>query len=642
MSKDLVKMNKAWEDYVDSGHLNYNIDSKIEKSWNRCREYKVDPLEMVETPVLKQGSLKERLTKSEKLIRIASPIMEDLYRTAKGSNLLVLLTDCEGYILKSIGNEDFGKEAKDVHLIEGANWNERIQGTNAIGTAIEEESSLNVYASEHFVSQNHLLTCSAAPIFSSEGDLMGVLDISRNYQTPHIHTLGIVEVAAQLIQKQILVMDLQDNLAVSKKKEELFLNLVSDGLITLDKKGVITQVNQKGGQILGYSARDCIGKRIDEFFTEHNSIPLQDISGEGFYRRNANRLPGKDCHIISNDSEVTDLVIRIDSSQNIGAKQIENDRTDYSFADIIGESEAINEAIELAMKVAVNDSTILLTGESGTGKELFAQAIHNKSFREEESFVTVNCGALPKDLIESELFGYQEGAFTGARQGGKPGKFQVANGGTLFLDEIGELPLSSQVKLLRALQERKISPLGSNEVVPVDVRVIAATNKDLNSMVEEHKFREDLYYRLNVIQIEIPPLKERGTDILILAKYLLKKLGKVFGEKRVMLSEEVKDLLMAYHWPGNVRELENIIERILNLVESEVVKVEDLPDYIVNQQELPEYEKNNEVASLKEAEAKAIKDALEHFDGNVTRTAEHLQIARNTLYRKIKEYNIEN
>lgn len=313
----------------------------------------------------------------------------------------------------------------------------------------------------------------------------------------------------------------------------------------------------------------------------------------------------------------------------------------YNFEDIAGQSSAINEAIQLARMAAKSDLPVLVLGESGTGKEVIAQAIHNNSYRRNGPFIAINCGAFPRELISSELFGYVEGAFTGAKKGGYLGKFEAANKGTLFLDEIGDMPLELQITLLRVLQEKKITKIGDYKPIPVDVRIIAATNKDLVSEISwSGTFRSDLYYRLNAITIVLPPLRERKEDIAELAVYFLEEIKKRHSDTRaIAISDNVMNLFMNYSWPGNVRELKNIIERAYYFAECQnVILKEHLP------KQLRDFKSNisgnPSMQTIDEAEREAIKRALENNRWNIKQTAKMLGIARSTLYRKIEQHNI--
>ncbi|MEG1255858.1 sigma 54-interacting transcriptional regulator [Clostridium sp.] len=322
---------------------------------------------------------------------------------------------------------------------------------------------------------------------------------------------------------------------------------------------------------------------------------------------------------------------------------IEGNKATYTFDKLIGSSKAFLSVAKFADKIAKGDSSILITGESGTGKELFAQAIHNSSRRARKPFVKINCGAIPPELFESEMFGYEEGAFTGAKKTGMKGKFELADGGTILLDEIGDMPLFMQVKLLRVLQEREIVRVGSNDVKKIDVRVIAVTNKDLLSLTEEKKFREDLYYRLNVMHIKLPPLRERREDIEILAETLRVKLCNKYGIYSEGISEETMDYLKSYNWPGNVRELENCIERAINLLNTELqILPEHLPTKILKCKKNDIVYENKQLKDIvDEIEKNVILETLKKFNGNKNETSKVLGISRQGLYKKMKRFDIE-
>jgi len=321
---------------------------------------------------------------------------------------------------------------------------------------------------------------------------------------------------------------------------------------------------------------------------------------------------------------------------------VENKAT-YTFDKIIGNSSSFLTAIKFAEKIARGDSSVLITGESGTGKELVAQSIHNSSKRARKPFVKINCGAIPTELFESEMFGYEEGAFTGAKKTGMKGKFELADGGTILLDEIGDMPLFMQVKLLRVLQDREIVRVGSNDVKKIDVRIIASTNKNLLQLTQEGKFRQDLYYRLNVMHVKLPALRERIEDVGPLAEALRVKLCNKYGIYSEGISEETLDYLKCYNWPGNVRELENVIERAINLLNTELkILPEHLPAKILDcNKRKVDYENKQLKDIVEEIEKQVITETLEKLNGNKNDTAKVLGISRQGLYKKMKRFNME-
>ncbi len=429
------------------------------------------------------------------------------------------------------------------------------------------------------------------------------------------------------------------------------LDAVTEGILAVDRHGVITTLNPSAEKILKMKREEAIGKNISAFLSAELPIEKTISRGESYDNVEIILKNGNDhTHYITSGRPILD-----EAGRPIGAVASLRDIESvmdlvYSFTaspmvtfdDIIGQSGKINRVKEMARSVARGNSTVLIRGETGTGKELFARSIHMASLRRNKPFVAVNCAALPDTLLESELFGYEEGAFTGARKGGKQGLFKYADKGTIFLDEIGEIPTHIQVKLLRVLQEGKIRKVGSEEEIPVDVRVIAATNRDLEKMVASGQFREDLYYRLNVIPIFLPPLRERKEDIPVLAGHFIDTLSQKMGKEVRGISGKAMGKLMDYDWPGNIRELSNIIERALNLC-ADYIQPEHL---ILNEQQLesqgvPAYGgelKLRDIAA--KAERTAIESALKE-NGSIRRAAAKLGISHSTLIAKMKKYGLE-
>jgi transcriptional regulator with PAS, ATPase and Fis domain len=313
----------------------------------------------------------------------------------------------------------------------------------------------------------------------------------------------------------------------------------------------------------------------------------------------------------------------------------------FKFDNIVCQNKKVKSIVAKAKKIANSPSTILLTGESGTGKEVFAQAIHNASDREGGPFIPINCGAIPKELIQSELFGYEAGAFTGADRKGRMGKFEIANGGTLFLDEIGDMPLKMQVNLLRVITDRSIVRIGGTKQIPVDIRLIAATNQNLLDEVEKGNFREDLYYRLNVVPFRLPPLRERPEDVIPIAEYHLSRISRRFGKHINRIHPEAKLSLATYSWPGNIREVSNAIEQAVNMTQGSILLLKHLPEYIHNQEPKSIPTKNHKPFNLSALEKKVVGRALRHYNGNITKTSKALGIGRNTLYDKMRKYGIK-
>ncbi len=441
-------------------------------------------------------------------------------------------------------------------------------------------------------------------------------------------------------------------LKITAKEVETIINTIQEGIIAVNALGEVTYFNNSAEKMLGYSCEDVIGKLITDVLPES---PLPEVIATGEERvavevthRARNRV-----HLLSNaypvkvDQQVVGAVESfntVDEVQRV-AYRLSNIQTNTGFDLIVGNSAALQAVKQKAMRVAESSSTVLIEGESGTGKELFARAIHNVGPRSRRPFVALNCSAIPDSLLESELFGYEEGAFTGARHGGKPGKFELANGGTIFLDEIGDMPLYLQSKLLRVLQERSIERVGGVRPIPIDVRVIAATNKDLAAMVTTGEFRADLYYRLQVIPLRLPPLRERREDIPLLMGFFLEKYNRLLNKKFRGFTREVQQAMVSYYWPGNIRELENAVEYACNLELGDEITMESLPPKL-KKGDLPGEDvvlKAKLEQGIKEVERRVFLEAFQMYGTTVEakkRIADALGISTATLYRRLKELNL--
>lgn len=458
---------------------------------------------------------------------------------------------------------------------------------------------------------------------------------------------------------------------------EQIINLLAERIVVTDHDGVILYINEAYCEFLGTTVKEALHRPVQDVIenTRMHTVAktgqkelaaLHPINGSEMI---ANRYPLViDGEIVGALGTVmfrspeewqmykTKIQGLVEELKYYKTKVEKDLKSKYQFNDLIGISPAFLTTKKLAERISGSNSSVLLIGDSGTGKELFAHAIHHSSMRSSLPFVAINCASIPEHLLESELFGYDDGAFTGAKKGGKKGQFEIANNGTLFLDEIGDMPLSMQSKLLRVLQEKEVQRVGGQKSIAVDVRIIAATHRDLEKLVEEGKFRQDLYYRLNVIKIEIPPLKERKEDIPLISLSLLNKLEGKFYRKGIELSVEVVERLMQHSWPGNIRELENVLERSINVLDGKTIEVTHLPLYLrdieresnisakaanaLNNQPLPT--KNLPTFSLKEtlalAEKEAILHALELTNGNKQEAAKLLEIGKTSFYEKCKLY----
>ncbi len=453
---------------------------------------------------------------------------------------------------------------------------------------------------------------------------------------------------AKAVQKKAL-----NNVELSMSETSTVLEATHEGILSIDSRGYIKHSNYMAEELFQTTKNDMTGNHISKFM---RGTPALEVlrSGNGYTENEEvyNNERGSYHFIVTakpffNDNIVAGVVISfrdIEEAQKL-VYNINTRALKYTFDDIMGESETIRRAKNQALLTARGNSTVLITGESGTGKEMFAKAIHYASSRIKGSFVTVNCGAIPENLLESELFGYEKGAFTGANEKGKYGKFELANNGTIFLDEIGDMPLHLQVKLLHVLQNMRFERVGGNKVIIVDVRVIAATNKDLEIMIKEGTFREDLYYRLNVIPLTIPPLRERKTDIRLLMYHFLSKYNTFMNKKIIGFTEEAERIYTSYDWPGNVRELENAIEYGTNMAFGDKIGVDAIPNRLLKNENTIQIEESdlplNEQVKFYEKEILTRK--LKKYENNSNAkdlVAKELGLSRATLYRKLSELEI--
>lgn len=522
----------------------YNKDLIIKESHKRSESYGVSRNGVFYKKFANEQKLNEILRKNEKLLNVAIPYINIFQYSIGNEDFIFILTDENGCILYINGDENLLNEFEKRNLILGAYMDEESIGTNAMGTAIKEDKSIQITATEHYITAFQTLTCLASPIHDKDGNIIGTLNLTGSHDKKNYQNLGAVKFCVNIIENEM-------------RREE----------VKNKKYEALTQVKEK----------------------------------------------------------------------NTGAS--------YTFENIIGSSESTKNVINKCKIIANSPSTVLIEGESGTGKEILAQSIHNYSYRRNNRFVAINCGAIPENIIESELFGYEDGAFTGGRKGGKSGKFEAANGGTLFLDEVGDMPLNMQVKLLRVLQEGRITRVGGYKEIPIDVRIIAATNKKLKKEIEKGTFREDLYYRLCVIPINVPPLRQRKKDIEDLIQYFLKSKSDKLGKSLPSIDGNMLKRFVDYEWPGNIRELENSIEGYVNLdddfnfnirsyseTEEAVDDVKDVKD---------DCEKNVTLYTLEHMERIMIEKAIYFSSGNMTKAAKSLGVSRNTLYLKVKKYGID-
>jgi Transcriptional activator of acetoin/glycerol metabolism len=618
-------MENHWIRFINGESVESEVPPSIYRSWQRSLEYQVDH-KLSNQDILSTPLLSERRDAQEPLIQAGTLVLPYIFSLLGSTDFTVLLGDKDGFILEAVGASDFTSKAQKVNLSTGASWHEQVRGTNAIGTALRENTPISVVGWEHFVQENHSLACWAAPIQNSQGTPIGVIDISGDARINRRKISAITMMGASMIEKNLRLYELESQLKVYKEGFKIASSLLRQGLLTIDRDGYITDINPLGAALLGRKREDIIGQLAGDLFGSPKGWMLNGHSLDLQIKENSGKeISSHLKRVVNNEGQ---------SLGAIGTLEITMDDQPQGNSLWIGNSQSTKKILERASKVAATHSSVLIHGESGTGKEIISKIIHQLSPRQEGPFVALNCASLPASLVESELFGYVEGAFTGARRGGKPGKFELANKGTIFLDEIGDMPLEVQSTLLRVLQEKEVTRIGDTKALKIDVRVIAASHKDLSQQVAEGLFRLDLLYRLKVVTIEIPPLRERIEDIRDLVPNFINKACKSTGRPLLGIHEDVYAHLLAHTWPGNVRELENCIESMVALAEGPLLTVDDLPDELQKTSAIPPQ------PLLDQQTKQTILYALNQTKGKIAPAAKLLGIGRNTLYRKIKELNI--
>lgn len=624
MQDETQAVLRARQEFFSAGRVREGfVAEAIERSWRRCLDSGLDSASPVVNELITQQELAQKCEQNELLLSHARPEMATLNEQIAHTRSMVILTDNDGFILHSLGDDNFLSEAQRVALSPGCSWNEAQRGTNAIGTALMDKAPLTVQGAEHYMERHHILSCSAVPIFGAASELVGTLDVSNDYLKPQQHTLALVKMAAQMIENRLFRASCKGEFALHFHARPEFIGTLWEGIAVFSGDGNLVALN-RSGQFQLELAGSARGVHFDRLF----DLPLNAMLARG---NSAEQLifPLR----LANHAR---LFARLEISQERAqASRTESlarpKRTSAANFDMLNSGDPrVARAIAQVKMVIKQDIPILIEGETGVGKELFARAIHDASSRSSGPWIAVNCAALPEGLIESELFGYEEGAFTGARRRGSPGKLEQAHGGTLFLDEIGDMPLALQARLLRVLQERSVTPLGGSKAKPLDFALVSATNQKLREKVERGEFRSDLYYRLNGLSVTLPPLRQR-TDLAALLELLLQ----VEHAKGAEFSAEVMQLFRTHPWPGNIRQLHNVVRTALALSSGKpITELHLTQDFLDDFERMAE--KGSDGATLDNMADEAIRAALQGNEGNVSAAARQLGISRNTMYRRMK------
>lgn len=651
MIKSVEEGIRIWKSLRETGACEgISISREVRDSWLRSERYGVNPYKTRCDVVLTERELGIRKAANRALLTHASAMMDNLRKYTDGSGYLFSLANNRGYILARTGDREALDYADGQNLIEGANWSEKVMGTTSGSVATVENKPVQLTGYEYWCLMNPFVISSSCPILDTEDKVIGVLSVGGPYHPINRHTMGMVVAASRALERQLALQTAFEQSEMESLYKTTIMESMSDGVLTLDRKGRVMVMNKLAAQSLGIDPGSALNKTLEELMPPHNEPLFLAISDNREFskpleiRRKNDRvkLTVSCTPLVGKNNKVLGTVVILQPIQKYKRliEKVSGAHARITFDDIIGNSSELNYALRLAEVASKSDSNVLLLGESGVGKEMFAQAIHNASNRRDEPFFAINCAALPRELISSELFGYEEGAFTGARKGGNPGKFELADQGTLFLDEIGEMPLDLQGSLLRFLEEGNIMRLGGREVIPVDVRIIAASNKNLKDEVMKGHFRLDLYYRLKVIDIEIPPLRKRKDDIPGLVEHFVKIIGPRLGRKITSIDPRAMEVFLNYDWPGNVRELNNVIERAVNIVSGDVLTVDALPPDI-KEDNVKSPINREQSLNKDEIEKRLIIECLRKHNGNRNLAAKELGISRATIFRKIKKYSIK-
>jgi len=619
----LARRKLHLEGAVPDGVLRAEIDA----SWRRSLSHGVHFNGQPELTLESGASLEVLLASNRLLLDAAIPAI-DYLAERQGQDGLIILANADATILAVEGRADRlkGSGVQDITL--GACWSEATRGTNALGTALVEARTTLIDCGEHYLDRLSHFSCTSVPIHCPQGEILGVLDLTREGPLGRIHdSTALLSMAVSQIESRVFNNSFPEQIVLAFHSRRQYLESPWQGLLAVSLGGQILAVSAQACQLLRAERSALVGRRCEEFLgvdgvqllgrLQQGGIgSLQTAKGEFFYK--TLRAPQRSINV----SSVPRGTSKSAPSQAQPDPQLDT---------LAGSNSRYARALRMARQGLANALPVLLLGETGTGKEVIARALHMAGSRADKPFIAVNCAAIPEGLIESELFGYREGAFTGSRRGGMIGRLQQAQGGTLFLDEIGDMPLALQARLLRVLQDRKVAPLGAGEEQDIDVALICATHRDLKQQVADKQFREDLFYRVNGISVMLPALRERE-DFDALLEVLLAKLG----SPGAALAEDLRQLLAGYHWPGNIRQLEMVLRTALAMREAGdvVLGLEHLPDSMLDDLNASERPASG---SIRENQLELIRQALDSHQGNVSAAADALGISRATLYRKLKQ-----
>lgn len=633
-----MNVTQSWQQFVLNGEADVNIRKEILDSWHRCRQIGISyELDQVASHIGRDEFVNKR-EKNEVLLAAAIPVMEEMYSYLKGGGYLILLADADGYLIEMMADAKAQHVCDRGGITPGARWMEDNVGSTGLSIALRTRMAMATSANEHYCTAFRIWDCSACPIFV-DGEFMGVFDICRVGPGNDIRELYTLAVSGARGVAERLRYDR------NRVKEEILseillrswdVNLQSTGIFSFDRWGKIIHKNKRASEFMHLLQQENQRLNPSSQTKEHpiiNQLSIQsEETAEIFLEGQRYLLESKQ---LTKQNENLAMVVLVKTEAQKKMAPVVAKPSNEMKSEVHEAFETKNPkfliTLHLSAKAARSEAGILLQGESGTGKDYMSRAIHRESSRSGKPFIALNCASLPKELIASELFGYVAGAFTGAKQQGNPGKIEAANGGTLFLDEIADMPLELQAVFLRALEEKQITRVGSTTPIPVDVRFIAATHKNLGLLVEKGEFREDLLYRLNVFTVHIPPLRERSEDLELLMNQMLTLSCEKARRNLITCTPEAMELFQHYTWPGNLRELRNVMERITYLHEQDHLEAHHVQEFL----------DVGKITRVHMSEREHLELALKSANGNRVQAARDLKISRSALYRKMEKYGMQ-
>ena len=648
-SKHQPDLLKAWRLFINTGEIEKNVvPSHIADSWIRCRSFKVDPFKISPKVYINEAQYRKLIDRNKKLINISSPILNNLFASFGHANYVLALYDRNGYHLIRLAQPEDLRMREKLGIRMGLRFEEEYVGTCGFSLAKRLKRTVKIVGCEHYLSLFHQLCSVYSPVFDpGTGNLAGVVAVGGANFIRYPHVESIVIAAGTAIENLLELDKAKEELSVYIQSLQLTIDSLDDAIIVVDRNGYVYEMNLSARKIFGLEQTAPLNMSISSLLNcEELSEKIRcTLSKPDSGFRLAECKIGTQTFI----SEIKTLYDELNQTKGIliqlknfrdlslTYQKVTEHQPRYTLEGIIGTSTAIKEIKQLIQVAAGTDVTVIIEGESGTGKEVVAQAIHNAGSRRNMPFLAINCAAIPQELIESTIFGHEKGAFTGATRT-QIGKFELAEGGTVFLDEIADMSEPMQAKLLRAIEERRIERIGGNDSIPINVRILTATNANLLEQVRQKKFRQDLFFRLNVLRIVIPPLRERKEDIGALIDYFITEFSPILKKRILKVSNDYIDALMLQNLPGNVRELKNAIQYSMIRADTAILTSSHLKGFFPEEpiQGKMISSKPEKGGRLIDLEREVILDTLKIYKGNKIKAAKALGIGRATLYRRLK------